>query len=65
MTRSELIFGSQYTRGRDADLARATGVSVSTLRRWRADPDKIPSGKLRIILRIRRVPDDMRLRLLK
>ncbi len=65
MNRSELIFGTPYNRGRDKDLAAAAGVSVSTIRRWRKHPERMTLDQLRTILRLRAVPDEQRLKVLR
>lgn len=36
----------------DAALARAVGVSHTTIQRWRKQPDSIPLGKARLLSKI-------------
>lgn len=62
---SIIILGDKYTRGNGEDIAKALGVSVSTIRRWRKNPELIPYGKMRLLCRLRDIPEDRCARLLK
>ena len=48
-----------------AQLSRRTGIPASTLYRWRKDPDKMPVGDMRILLKVMCVSDDQLLRIVR
>ncbi len=59
-----LLLGDKYTKGNGEEIAKAVGVNVSTIRRWRKNPELIPYGKMRIICRLRDIPEERCVRLL-
>ena len=52
---SRVLFGSDHNAAHLSALARACGVSYSTMHRWRENPYLIPLGKLLRIARLRGV----------
>ena len=55
MTTTELLFGTALHPVSTKELARIAGVSEATIRNWKRNPDTIPLGKLRMIVRARRL----------
>ena len=55
---SALIFGVGSTAASLSQLSKDTGIPASTLSEYRNQPEKIPLGRLRQILKARRVPVD-------
>ena len=53
----DLIFGKPGSTINVADIARATGIPHTTLARYKARPELITLGRLRIILRERELTD--------
>lgn len=58
MTAQEILFGTKIRRAHGPTLAKAIGVSPDTIRRWRNNPDLIPYGKLKLLIRVQNIPDD-------
>lgn len=52
---SRLIFGYGATAAPIPVLAKCCGVSASTMHRYKQDPDKIPTGVLLKLKRLRNV----------
>lgn len=54
---AEIIFGKTI-RWRNGDLAKAVGVSPTTITNWQRDPSKIPKGKLDILIKCCRLTNE-------
>ena len=46
---------------KDKHLAECTGVSRQTILKWKKNPEIIPAGKLRILMRELHMPDEDKL----
>ena len=57
MTTTEILFGTTLHPVSVTELSRIVGVSPRTIANWKQDPDRIPLGKLRIIVRARRLSE--------
>lgn len=62
---SALIFGAGANACNMAELARVTRIPAPTLARYKARPDMIPIGKLRVIAEARKIPEEDLAKLLR
>lgn len=53
---SAAIFGAGANACSLSELSRATGIPVSTLSRYKRQPERIPLGALRAIVKARQLP---------
>lgn len=58
MTTAEKLFGTRLCPVNQGELARITGVSQSTVCRWRKNPGSIPWEKMKILIRVRGLTAD-------
>ena len=65
MTTSEILFGTRLAPVSKKELSKLTGISVATLNRWQGNTDMIPLGKLKLLLRVRNVSEEMVAKILK
>ena len=54
---SEILFGGTINSTNLTEMARAIGVDVSTVGRWKKDPDRILFGDLKMIVRLKGLSD--------
>lgn len=60
MGRSDIIFVGPTGKLNVQQIARITGISPSTLYRWRREPDSIPAGELRLLFKATKAtPEDI------
>lgn len=60
MTTREMLFGTKLNPVCRKEMARIVGCSHTTIGRWREDPDMIPWGKMKVLIRLRKLtPDDL------
>lgn len=65
-TTRALLFGeTEMTRCDFASLSRATGIPVSTLRRYKDHPELIPFGRVRVIAKAQALNEEEALTLLR
>lgn len=57
ITPSELLFGGTINSTNLTKMAQAIGVDVSTVGRWKKDPDRIRFGDLKMIVRLKGLSD--------
>lgn len=50
---SEILFGGSINTTNQSEMAKVIGVDVSTVGRWKKDPDRIRFGDLKMIVRLR------------
>lgn len=65
MTTAEMLFGTEINTTATVNLAAAVGVTPRTINNWRRDPEKIPWGKMKTIIRIRSLSGDDLIRMAK
>ena len=53
-----ILFTDSNVRLVYRDIAKACGVSPSTITRWKEDPKLIPLGNLQTLCRIRKLSDE-------
>ena len=58
MARGDIIFVGPTGKLNVQQIARITGISPSTLYRWRHDPDIIPAGDLRLLFKAVKLPPE-------
>ena len=61
----EILFGDDLQKISIPTLGEKTRIDVGTLRRYKNDPTKIPFGRLRKIVRVRKLSDEEILALFK
>lgn len=60
MGRADIIFVGPTGKLNVQQIARITGISPSTLYRWRREPDSIPAGELRLLFKATKTtPEDI------
>lgn len=64
MTTSEILFGTKLHPVSVTELSRIAGVSKATICNWKRNPDSIPLGKLKLIVRARRLSEEEKGRIL-
>ena len=58
--RADIIFVGPTGKLNVQQIARITGISPSTLYRWRREPDSIPAGELRLLFKATKAtPEDI------
>ena len=65
MTKSEILFGSGFGAVNISRWAPVVGVSPSTLREWRKNPDKMPLWAVARMVRLRELTKEKRLEVLR
>lgn len=60
-----IIFGGGTNRPVQASIARAVGVSPSTISRWKENPKLIPLGDLQTLCRIRGLTDEQIVKIIR
>ena len=65
MTTTEKIFGTQLCPVNLHELSRITGIGPSTLWRWRNNPDLIPWGKMKLLIKVRGLSSDDLMKMVK
>lgn len=65
MTASEILFGTAINSVNTVKLAAAVGVSPGTIRIWKKNPDQIPLGKLRILVKVRSMDNEKIVKVVK
>jgi transposase-like protein len=58
MARGDIIFVGPTGKLNVQQIARITGISPSTLYRWRNYPDSIPAGELRLLFKAVKLPPE-------
>ena len=56
--RADIIFVGPTGKLNVQQIARVTGISPSTLYRWRREPDSIPAGELRLLFKAVKLPPE-------
>lgn len=54
----EILFGDELRKVSIPVLGEKTSIDVVTLRRYKKDPTKIPFGRLKKIVRVRKLSDE-------
>lgn len=53
MTTAEMLFGTKLNPVNQEELARRVGVGKSSISRWKKNPEMIPWGKMKLLIRAR------------
>lgn len=60
-----IIFGGSINHPVYANVAKAVGVSKSTMTRWKANPDIIPLGHFKRLCRVRELSDEQIIKIIR